>query len=315
MTKKPPTKKRRVIKKITKTVIENKPALEPIPEMKPQTNDLLEDISKDEPKLEVVKAPEVITKDADSLLDDMLQPKDKDSDANYLDDVDDPISENYGEDKPVTDKPKENVSAEGESKFEKIKRAIDNPEDIDNYDDPKIRKAECKLSAMIMVEAFTIGLSFTGQIISGYWDNEHEKKYTLSDERRNNLIRPLAKYFELQNKKRNPMGALIVAMIVSVITIVLGALSDRKQRLKIEALENKNNEGQNEIVRLRTEFEKQKIETERAEYQYNQSLNKKFTIPAGTVKKIKTSDLICTCGKPKGQKGRHKPTCQTVTGR
>lgn len=204
----------------------------------------------DIPKIEnpvSTSQPVLQTQDSQSMLADLMSetdkdnqeenPNDTDSDFNFEheensgNETSEHVSETQAE-KNITDKLHETITSEGE--------------DWENIHD--FRKM-CSINAMMYVEGGAIFLSFIGQLISGDWSKEGETKYMPSEERRKLIRNPLAKKFELNRnrKKSSPMGAMITAIIFTVLPIIIVAFKDRKSKIDREIKEIENNKLKEEL--------------------------------------------------------------------
>lgn len=205
----------------------------------------------------IVSIPEIQTLNSSSMLDDLMTETDKDSEPvnenennienDLLNDVSEDQKETFAENTEQTkteklgDKLTETLTTDGE-----------------DWQNPSDFRKMCAVNAMMYVEGGAILLSFIGQMISGDWSAEGEKKYTPSEERRKLIRAPLAKKFELNkdHSKTTPTGALITAIVFTIIPIVIVAFKDRKQRVKNETLNIENLKLKNDLVNTNAELER-----------------------------------------------------------
>lgn len=88
------------------------------------------------------------------------------------------------------------------------------------------------LTARLTVAALNIGLGMMLQAISQDWSDEAEKKFTLSESRKKDLIEPLEMMFQQQGKKYNPVVILVITVVVTYMPMFGKALKMRKDKAK-----------------------------------------------------------------------------------
>lgn len=208
-----------------------------------------EPVQFDLPKVEAatVNPAQPATLNSQSMLDDLMTETDKDGDEdNYdVDDDNDLFAEGENAEpstpgsteKPIGEKLTDTITSDGE-----------------DWQNPTDWRKMCAVNAMMFVEGGAIFLSFIGQLISGDWSKEGETKYMPSEERRKLIRNPLAKKMEMNKnrKKSSPMGAMITAIIFTVLPIIIIAFKDRKAKIDKEIKELEN-------IKLREELEKSNL--------------------------------------------------------
>lgn len=170
---------------------------------------------------------------ANSFMDDLLTPTDKDGKVNEVNE-DDPEEEEE-EESEEGQQPNTNTQTPPEKKniATKVVDALADPQlpikEISNAD--RMRKANA--TATLYTETYALGLQTTGQIISGDWSVENEARYAISEERKKNIIEPWADLLYIKSKTGEPASpgaGLAGAMIMSVIPVVVNAFRDRKNK-------------------------------------------------------------------------------------
>lgn len=252
--------KKEIIEEVKKEIIEELP-LNIIEEIKPE-------IIKNENVVNEIK-----TMDSSSMLDDLMSETDKDNEPeNEI-----PDDENYEEDINSMDDEGQPSSSKIDELGDKLTDTLQSGEQ--DWQNPTDYKKMCAVNAMMFVEAGAILVSFLGQLISGDWSTESEKKYMPSEERRKLIRNPLAKKFELNKNKstKTPMSALITAILFTIIPIILIAFKDRKKANELKAKTVENIRLQNELQNANSKIQS-----------FTQPISKKVT----------------------GKRGRHKKDCQ-----
>lgn len=198
---------------------------------------------------ETVSAPQQVeTLSSSSMLDDLMTSTDKDNESsNETDEIEfEDQTENTSEE--TTTNTSSTASEQTATNIgDKIHDTLTT--EGEDWQNPTDFKKMCQVNAMMYVEGGAILLSFIGQMISGDWSAEGEKKYTPSEERRKLIRAPLAKKFELNKDRSNktPTGAMITAIIFTIIPIVIVAFKDRKARVEAEAQNIENLRLKNEL--------------------------------------------------------------------
>lgn len=217
-------------------VIENKPGLE---------NTAVETPAETIPSQEPIK-----TLSSSSMLDDLQAETDKDNEpANEFDEFDDEPTETSDSSEPASNSSIGNEDKPGIG--EKIHETLTS--ESSDWQNPGDWKKMCAVNAMMYVEGGAIFLSFLGQLISGDWTPEGEKKYMPSEERRKLIRNPLAAKLSLnkQRKQSSPTGAMWTAIIFTILPIIIIAFKDRKAKIK-------SKQDELEMAALKSELEKSK---------------------------------------------------------
>lgn len=205
--------------------------VQPVQEVIPMENNVV---------TETITLPEnkIVVENSNTMLDDMLIETDKDNEPEHhrdeLDEMFDKEQEKEN-DSYTSDDNSTTVQGDKPNLADKVSSAI--TDDEQDWQNPTDFKKMCSVNAMLYVEGGAILLSFIGQMISGDWTKEGESKYSPSEERKKLIRAPLAKKFELNKdtSKRTPTGALITAIIFTVLPVVIVAFKDRKKRVQLEA--------------------------------------------------------------------------------
>lgn len=205
-----------------------------------------------------VSTQEIKTLNSDSMLNDLMGETDKDSEPvnENIDSGDDLLNDIQTEEK-ISEKTDSSLPPNTESTIgDKIHDTLTT--EGEDWQNPSDFRKMCAVNAMMYVEGGAILLSFIGQMISGDWTSEGEKRYYPSEERRKIIRAPLAKKLELNkdHSKTTPTGALITAIIFTVLPIIIIAFKDRKARIEAEAKNIEN-------AKLRKELEATHLEIER----------------------------------------------------
>ncbi len=310
MAKKRITRKKAPVKKVKYNIKPNgevkikKPIihqLETPPEIKPMEVETpsYTNVSEVKPEIKtetVIETPivstpvQVETLSSDSMLNDLMGETDKDSEPENNSDND--LLNDLNSDTEIKT---ETSSQSTEPKTEtttsdKIYDTLTT--DNEDWQNPSDFRKMCAVNAMMYVEGGAILLSFIGQLISGDWTPEGEKRYTPSEERRKLIRNPLAKKFELNkdHSKSTPTGALITAIIFTILPIVIIAFKDRKSRIEMEKQNIEN-------IRLKKELQF-------ANDEINAIRSQGVNIPKQTEGQIKKP-----LSKFLHKRGRHKKDC------
>lgn len=248
--------------KVDKKNINPSPTLE-IPAQDPEILEVPKEDPNEVPKTPIMQTQEIPVSPApavpsNSLLDDLMKKTDKDIEAAEIIDEEEREEESEGnedeEQQPQEEKKQSTQQNTSSNKSGERKSIVDKIEDVitseaDEWENPGDRRKMAAAKALFHVETGSMFMGFLGQLISGNWDDED--KYTPSEKRKEAILKPLTKVYEIQKTKKNesPTKALWAAIILTFIPIIISATKDRQRKIKMEKQKLENDKLKEDLAK------------------------------------------------------------------
>jgi hypothetical protein len=120
-----------------------------------------------------------------------------------------------------------------------------------------------ELIAKLTVAAMNVMMGLILQFIADDWTEDAEKKFTLSQTRKNEIIEPLTLVLEQAKSKYNPVVILCITILVAYVPMFITAIRARKAKAKLKtqkklntaAIEEVEEDGETAEERLKKELD------------------------------------------------------------
>lgn len=103
-----------------------------------------------------------------------------------------------------------------------------------------------QLVAKLTVAALSVGMGIVLQMVADDWSEEGEKKYTLSNARKAEILEPLELVLEQSKSKYNPVVVLVITVVLAYVPMIITAMRSRKaknvKKKIVRAVDNVANE-------------------------------------------------------------------------
>lgn len=161
----------------------------------------------------------------------------------------------------------------------------DSPEIINELSelDKKRNFLYCQLYVLMVTEGS--GLAF--RLISGDWDDESEKKYSLSKTKQNDIARAWAEILNLEMSVKSPKSALGMLFVSSFIPLLFTALKSRVSKVKAKRDAKKTAENGNFTAPTKEENIRDAFNVVNGrDIEYKETIQEPLYIPLEKVKEV-----------------------------